>query len=182
MFRYLNSSKELVLTLDAGNLNVMKWYVDASFAVHKDMRSHTGAMLTLGKGCVYSTSGKHKLNGKSSTEAELVAVSDVLPQVLWTKNFVEAQGCDLGTPTVYQDNQSAIKLETNGIASSGKRTRHINIRYFFVAEKVASNEVAISYCHTDDICWQISLQSLPTIASSSSSGTPFLTSKAPLIM
>ena len=139
-------------------------------------------MLTLGKGCVYSTSGKHKLNGKSSTEAELVAVSDVLPQVLWTKNFVEAQGHDLGTPTVYQDNQSAIKLETNGIASSGKRTRHINIRYFFVAEKVASNEVAISYCHTDDICWQISLQSLPTIASSSSSGTPFLTSKAPLIM
>ena len=108
-------------------------------------------MLTLGKGCVYSTSGKHKLNGKSSTEAELVAVSDVLPQVLWTKNFVEAQGCDLGTPTVYQDNQSAIKLETNGIASSGKRTRHINIRYFFVAEKVASNEVAISYCHTDDM-------------------------------
>ena len=91
------------------------------------------------------------MNGKSSTEAELVSVSDVLPQVIWTKNFVEAQGYGLGAPIVYQDNQSAIKLEMNGLASSGKRTRHINIRYFFVAEKVANEEVAISYCPTDDM-------------------------------
>ena len=43
---------------------------------------------------------------------------------------------------------SAILLEKNGRASSGKRTRHINIRYFFVADRVKSGEVSIDYCPT----------------------------------
>ena len=57
----------------------------------------------------------------------------------------------MGPPVLYQDNQSAIKLETNGIASAGKRSRHMNIRYFFISEKVASKEVLVSYCPTDDM-------------------------------
>jgi hypothetical protein len=44
---------------------------------------------------------------------------------------------------------SSILLEKNGRASSGKRTRHINIRYFFVADRVKSNEVSIEYCPTE---------------------------------
>ncbi len=50
-----------------------------------------------------------------------------------------------------QDNQSAILLEKNGCASSGKRTCHINICYFFVADRVASNEVSIQYCPTGEM-------------------------------
>jgi hypothetical protein len=53
---------------------------------------------------------------------------------------------------VYQDNQSAILLEKNGCASSGKRTcHHINIRYFFVAYRAASYEVSAQYCPTEDM-------------------------------
>ena len=47
---------------------------------------------------------------------------------------------------MYQDNQSATLLEENGTASSGSRTRHINIRYFFVKDKVDSKEIKIKYC------------------------------------
>ena len=65
----------------SGNI---KWYVDALFAVHKDMRSHTGGFITMGTGGAYVHSRKHKLNTKSSTEAELVRVHDVLTQVIWT--------------------------------------------------------------------------------------------------
>ena len=65
----------------------IKAYVDASFAVHPDMRSHTGVIITLGKGAIYSRSSKQKLNTKSSTESELVAKSDALPQVLWFQRF-----------------------------------------------------------------------------------------------
>ncbi len=50
---------------------------------------------------------------------------------------------------IYQDNMSSILLEKNGRASSGKRTRHINIRYFFVADRVKSNEVSIEYFPTE---------------------------------
>ena len=43
---------------------------------------------------------------------------------------------------------SSILLETNGRGSSGKRTRHINVRYFFIADRVKSGEVRIKYCPT----------------------------------
>jgi hypothetical protein len=56
------------------------------------MRIHTGGVLTLGKGAAYATSTKQKLTTKSSTEAELVGVNDMLSQVLWTQHFLDAQG------------------------------------------------------------------------------------------
>jgi hypothetical protein len=107
--------------------------------------------MTLGKGTVYATSTRQKLNTRSSTEAELVGVNDVMPQVLWTRYFLEAQGYGVKDSVVYQDNQSAILLEKNGKASSSKRTRHINIRYFFVTDRIAANEVSVEYCPTGDM-------------------------------
>ena len=84
-------------------------------------------------------------------EAELVGVSDVMPMILWTQYFLEAQGYEVRDAKIYQNNQSAILLEKNGHASSGKRTRHINIRYFFIADRVKSKQVSIEYCPTDEM-------------------------------
>lgn len=107
---------------EAGGSNVIKWRADASYAVHPDMRSHTGGVLSLGKkGAVHATSCRQKLGSKSSFEAKLVGVSDILPQqVIWTRYFLEAQGYAASESIVYQDNQSAILLERNGQASSSK--------------------------------------------------------------
>ena len=80
--KYLQATEDLVLTLEANNSGEIMWWVDSSFAVHNNMRSHTGGLLSLGKGAVYSTSKKQKLNTKSSTEAELVAIDDLMPQIL----------------------------------------------------------------------------------------------------
>jgi hypothetical protein len=52
---------------------------------------------------------------------------------------------------IYQDNQSSILSEKNGRRSSSKRTRYINIRYFFVTARVKSNEVSIEYCPTGEM-------------------------------
>jgi Reverse transcriptase (RNA-dependent DNA polymerase) len=85
---YLRGSKELVLTLEADEGINVKWWIDASFAVHPDMRtSHTGNTMSLRRGSVYSTSRKQQINTKSSTEAELVGVDDSMPLVVWTRNF-----------------------------------------------------------------------------------------------
>jgi hypothetical protein len=129
----------------------VKWWIDASFAVHPDMRSHTGNTMSLGKGSVYSTSKKQRINTKSSTEAELVGVDDSMPLVIWTRNFLMAQGFEIHDNVVFQDNQSAMLLEKNGRASSGRRTRHINIRYFFVTDRVQNGEVRIDYCPTGEM-------------------------------
>ena len=61
----------------------LTWSVDAAFAVHEDMRSHTGATLTMGKGVLLSMSLKQKINTKGSTEAKLVGVNDAINFVIW---------------------------------------------------------------------------------------------------
>ena len=68
--------------------------MDASFAVHNDYKSQTGAVLTLGKGALLSMSMKQKLNTKSSTEAELVGCDDSMNMVVWTKLFMGWQTKD----------------------------------------------------------------------------------------
>ena len=60
------------------------WWVDSSYSIHPDMQSHSGVCMTLRKGVAYSGSSKQKLNTKSSTEAELIAIDNVMGQVLWT--------------------------------------------------------------------------------------------------
>jgi hypothetical protein len=144
--QYLRATVNLPLTLEADNAHIVKWWVNASFAVHPDMKSHTGGMMSLGKGAAYGTSTRQKLNTKSSAEAELIGVNDVMPQILWTRYFLEAQGYGVEDSLVYQGNQSAILLEKNGRASSGKRTRYIHIRYFFVTDRIATEEFNVEYC------------------------------------
>jgi hypothetical protein len=101
--------------------------VDASFAVHPDFKSHTSAMMTLGKGAMQSIARKQKRNVQSSTEGKLVAVDNAATIILWTKLFLEAQGYSVDKNIVYQDNKSALLLETNGKKSSGKQTRALNV-------------------------------------------------------
>ncbi len=151
MVQFIRATKDDYLTLSAESLHNVRWWVDASYAVHPDMKSHTGGAMSLGTGVIYGTSKRQKLNTKSSTEAELVGADDVMPQMLWTLYFLEAQGYKIKDNILYQDNKSSILLETNGRKSSGKRTRHINVRYFFIADRVKSKEIRIEYCPTGDM-------------------------------
>jgi hypothetical protein len=90
---------------------------------------------------MYATSTHQKVNTKSLTEAELVAVDDIVPQVLWTKYFLEAHGYQVPDNVGYQDNQSAILLEKNGRGSSGKQNCHMNVRYYFVTDRIGKGDV-----------------------------------------
>ena len=62
--------------------------------------------------------------------------------------LLEAQGYGINDKILYQDNLSAMLLDKNGRASSSKQTRHINIRYFFVTDRILDGELNISYCPT----------------------------------
>jgi hypothetical protein len=147
---YLNSWPELKMTLACEEDLRVYGYVDASFAVHKDMKSHTGGIISLGKGSVNVSSKKQQLMTKSSTESELVGLSDQLPQVIWTRNFLLAQGYAVGPAVIFQDNQSTIALVAKGRSTSA-RTRHIAIRYFFVKDRVDSKEVEVVYKPTGEM-------------------------------
>jgi hypothetical protein len=107
--------------------------------------------MTMGDGAIQTISRKQKLNTRSSTESELVGVDDVSTMILWTKLFLEAQGYDIRQNVIFQDNKSAILLEINGKRSAGKRSRALNIRYFFITDQVEKRNLEIQYCPTDDM-------------------------------
>ena len=119
-----------ILTMNKNGIS--EWWIDASFAIHDDMKSRTGMVFSLGKGTIVAGSTKQKIMTGSSTEAELVAVADAMPKIIWCRHFMEAQGCIVEDIYVYQDNQSAMLLERNSMKSVGKGTRHIKIKYFII--------------------------------------------------
>jgi hypothetical protein len=108
-------------------------------------KSHTSGVMSFGTGCVCGASKGQKLNAKSSAEAEIVGADDCMPQMLWTPCFLEAQGHKIENNVLCQDNKSSILLETNGGGSSGKRTRHIDVRCFFAANRVKSGQIRIEH-------------------------------------
>ena len=73
----------------------------------------------------------------------------MLSQIIWTRYFLQAQGYDIKSNILFQDNQSAMLLEQNGKYSSSQRTRHVNIRYFFIKDRIASGDVGVKYCPTE---------------------------------
>ncbi|KAL7571371.1 hypothetical protein ACA910_007683 [Epithemia clementina (nom. ined.)] len=151
MMRFLKYTKDDVLTLKAESLTKLDWHIDAAFAVHPDFKSHTGALIALEKGSIGGTSKKQKVNTRSSTEAEIIGTDDTIGQVLWSRLFMEAQGYPIEKNVIKQDNISSMKLEANGKASSGKRTRHLNIKYFFITDQIEKEQVKIEYCPTDEL-------------------------------
>ena len=104
----LHHTQLMPLTLEASDMNVVKWWVDASFAGHPNMRSHAGGIMTLVSCGLYAVSTKQKLNTRSSTESELIGLHDVMP--LLKRNFQQAQDYENNVRVVGQDNQSAILL------------------------------------------------------------------------
>ena len=148
LMRYINSTLSLVRIIGASSLRDLHTFVDAAYAVHPDMKSHTGGGISMGYGMLHCKSSKQKLNTKSSTEAELVGVGEYLPYNIWLVNFLKVQGYDLTSNTLYQDNQSAIRMERNGRNSCTGNSRHVDIKYFFVKDRIDRKEVFVQYCPT----------------------------------
>ena len=71
--------------------------------------------------------------------------------MLWTKYFLESQGYDVDENIMYQENLSAMLLEKNGKKSSTKRTKHINVRYYFIKDRIACGELAVQHFPTQNM-------------------------------
>jgi hypothetical protein len=110
-----------------------------------DMKGQSGAVLVTGNCAVLIKSSKQKVNTRTSTETELIAVDDASPTIQWTKSFMKEQGYELDTE-IKEDNKSTILLMKNGRLSSGKRTKHPEVRYFYVKDLIDRGNVKLSHC------------------------------------
>jgi hypothetical protein len=125
----------------------LEGYIDASFGCHHDGKSHSGLVVKLGESTILTGSTKQKIVTKSSTEAELVALSDYLPRIEWIEEFLAGQGYVFGAPVVYQDNTSTIALVRDG---GGKyRSKHMRTRQAGVKEKVDNKTIELKHLPTE---------------------------------
>jgi hypothetical protein len=152
VIKYLWGTRRLKLTLAINDLTFTKWWIDAAHNVHWDCKGHTGAMMSLGEGAAASYSRRHKSNVRSSTEGEIAAVDQMMPEVLHSLRFLRAQGYNVNHAKVYQDNKSAQLLEINGRFSSTKRTKHIDAKFFFVKDQIDKGDICIEDCPTE-VMW-----------------------------
>ena len=81
-----------VRVIGATSLTDVFTWIDTAHDVDSDTRSHTRGIMSMGVGTLHARSGVQKLNTKSSTEAELVGVSEYLPYNIWIINFMYTQG------------------------------------------------------------------------------------------
>jgi hypothetical protein len=100
----------------------MKTWVDASCAVHADMKSHTGGVVSFGTGALMA---------------------------IWARKFMEKQGCPVTHNAFYQDNESAIRFEKNGRKSCGPNSRHVDTRCFFIKDRLKTDGFTVERCPTE---------------------------------
>ena len=148
LIQYIIYTIELPHIIGVDTLEELHTFIDVAFAVNPDRKSQTGGYVTFGRGGVHSESSKQKLNSKSSTEGEIIGFSDYLTIPIWFRYYLQAQGYENVKGFLHQDNMSAMRIENNAQMSMGRKTKHMEIRYFYVKDRVTGNNMTIRYCPT----------------------------------
>jgi hypothetical protein len=125
-------------------------YGDADWAgCHESRKSTSGYVFLMGNGAVAWASKKQLVVALSSVEAEYISGSLAVQEAIWEKKFLEEIGVKTEKPLLYQDNQGAIAFANNPIQHA--RTKHIDIRHYFMKDAVAKDLVTLKYCPTHEM-------------------------------
>lgn len=138
-------------------------YADANWAESTiNRRSNSGYLFKLNGGVISWSSRKQKCVALSSTEAELIALTEASKEGIWIRrllNEIDRIVCD--PMTIYEDNQSCLKLIENNNASN--RSKHIDTKYFFIKDLIKQNIISYKYCSTENMIADILTKPLSKI-------------------
>lgn len=139
MLRYLKGTLDYCITYKKTGLSVTG-FADADWASNEiDRRSYTGYVFKIGNSITCWESKKQRTVVLSSSEAEYMSLSDACKEALFIKTFLhECIGSNIEI-TIFNDNQSALKLTESSMFHG--RLKHIDIRHHFVREAVSNGAV-----------------------------------------
>ncbi|KAL6324412.1 hypothetical protein AAG906_013016 [Vitis piasezkii] len=130
VLRYLQGTKDLMLTYQRTSLLDVVGFCDADFAgCIDDKKSTTGYIFMMAGGAVSWKSVKQTLTASSTMEAEYVACYEACCHAMWMRNFISALGV---VDSISRPNIS--------------RSKHIDVKFYFVKEKVASLLLILNTC------------------------------------
>ena len=163
VLRYLKGTKNFGLCYSKADDNQLVGFSDADWAgdLHT-RRSTSGYTFHVGPSLVSWSSRKQVTVARSSTEAEYVALSSATQEAIWLRRLlsdISFQECP--TTLINEDNQGAIELSKN--AKHHERTKHIDIAYHFIRERVSSQEIVVSYCPTNDMIADVMTKAVPRV-------------------
>jgi transposase InsO family protein len=159
VFRYLSGTRDYALTY-GGERHDLTGYTDADGASQDHRRAISGYAFLFDGGAISWSSRKQELVTLSTAEAEYVAATHAAKECIWLRRLIgELCPTILSTTTLHCDNQAALKLATDD--NYHARTKHIDIRYHFIRQVVASGAIDITYCPTDDMTADILTKALP---------------------
>ena len=125
--------------------------VDASMGIHRDDHGHTGMTLSISGSPIFSRSTKQKTVATSSTHAEILALYDSVPYIIWLRDLLNELGYSQTDRTVVeQDNKSALSIYEQGWSKSDK-TRHISIKYSFINEQIKDGVIIPKYVPSEEM-------------------------------
>jgi len=149
VLQYIRGTLNLERIVSMQLLGEIDIYIDASHGAHWDKKGQTGGCVSVGDGVIHARSSKQQINTKSSTETELVGNSDYLTYPIWIIRFLREQGCHMIEKRLHQDNESTIKMLKNGTKSCGKKSRHVDIRYFWTTDRIKEMGIKVIHCATE---------------------------------
>ncbi|KAJ9697292.1 hypothetical protein PVL29_009194 [Vitis rotundifolia] len=165
VLRYLQGTKDLMLTYRRTNILDVVGFCDADFAgCIDDKKSTTGYIFVMAGGVVSWKSVKQTLTTSSTMEAEYVACYEACCHAIWMRNFISALGVvdSISRPLkLFCDNSAAVAFSKN--ARSTSRSKHIDVKFYFVKEKVAESLIDIEYMSTKGMLADPLTKGLPIV-------------------
>ncbi|GKF56439.1 hypothetical protein Tco_0166779, partial [Tanacetum coccineum] len=160
VFRYLRGTINWGLWYPKDTVMALTTYADADHASCQDTRKSTsGSAQFLGDKLVRWSSKKQKSTAISTTEAEYIAMSGFCAQILWMRSQLTDYDSAFNKIPMYCDNPNAIALCCNNVQHS--RSKHIDIRYYFIREQVEKGMVELYFVTIDYQLSDIFTKALP---------------------
>lgn len=161
ILRYVKGSIDHGLLFQSGDLTLSA-FSDSDYAGSPDDRRSTGGYcIYLGPNLISWSSKKQNTVSRSSTESEYRQLAHTAAEISWLRQLLrDLHICLVRPPLIWCDNISSISLASNPIFHA--RTKHLEVDYHYVREKVVNKELDVQYITTRDQVADIFTKGLST--------------------
>jgi hypothetical protein len=162
VFRYPKGTMDHILTYKGNGdpTPELICYADANWGSNTHRKLISGYVFMIGGGAIAWSSKKQSRTALSTAEAEYVAATHTVKQLIWHQNLLEKLDVPQARTLILRsDNQAAIAISHN--PQFHARTKHIDIDLHFLCDHVKSGTLQLTYVPLEENLADIFTKALP---------------------